>query len=171
MNNILMHYGVKGMEWGVRKQYEGTGGGGGGGWGPNTIAGGGGPSPLAASMAGNPKKKALFGKSAADKMGIADNKKERAIKEKKKAQEDIVNILSDYNTAMNSMDYKSYNKSEKKLNKYLESYFKKYGNDSIANLDSHTINDGSTAFELTFKDDDYGYVIWNDYIVKVDHSK
>lgn len=56
MKDILIHYGVKGMKWGVRKEYEATGGGGGGGWGPS-IATGGGPSPLAASMAGNPKKR------------------------------------------------------------------------------------------------------------------
>lgn len=70
MKDILIHHGVKGMKWGVRKQYEGTGGGGGGGWGPNTIATGGGPSPLAASMAGNPKKKKSVGKNAVEKMGI-----------------------------------------------------------------------------------------------------
>lgn len=70
MNDVLIHYGVKGMKWGVRKEYEGTGGGGGGGWGPSTIAGGGGPSPLAASMAGNPKKKKAVGKNAVEKMGI-----------------------------------------------------------------------------------------------------
>jgi len=69
MKDVLIHYGVKGMKWGVRKQYEGTGGGGGGGWGPS-IATGGGPSPLAASMAGNPKKKKTVGKNAAKKMGI-----------------------------------------------------------------------------------------------------
>ena len=79
MKDILIHYGIKGMKWGVRKQYEGTGGGGGGGWGPNTIATGGGPSPLAASMAGNPKKKTLFGKSEADKMGIKDKKKSNTL--------------------------------------------------------------------------------------------
>ena len=70
MKDILIHYGIKGMKWGVRKQYEGTGGGGGGGWGPNTIAGGGGPSPLAASMAGNPKKKKTVGKAEVKQMGI-----------------------------------------------------------------------------------------------------
>ena len=74
MKDILIHYGVKGMKWGVRKEYEAAGGGGGGGWGPNTIAGGGGPSPLAASMVGNPKKKKRFGKAEAEKMGIKDKK-------------------------------------------------------------------------------------------------
>lgn len=73
MKDILIHYGVKGMKWGVRKQYEGTGGGGGGGWGPNTIATGGGPSPLAASMAGNPKKKKTVGENAVKKMGVEIN--------------------------------------------------------------------------------------------------
>lgn len=85
MKDILIHYGVKGMKWGVRKEYEGTGGGGGGGWGPNTIAGGGGPSPLAASMAGNPKKKKRFGKAEAKKMGIQDN----AVQEKAKAKAEV----------------------------------------------------------------------------------
>lgn len=88
MKDILIHYGVKGMKWGVRKQYEGTGGGGGGGWGPNTIAGGGGPSPLAASMAGNPKKKKKFGKAEAKKMGIQDNAKKEAEARKQKAKEE-----------------------------------------------------------------------------------
>lgn len=73
MNNVLIHYGVKGMKWGVRKQYEGTGGGGGGGWVPNSIATGGGPSPLAASMAGNPKKKKTVGENAVKKMGVEIN--------------------------------------------------------------------------------------------------
>ena len=88
MNNVLVHYGVKGMKWGVRKEYERTGGGGGGGWGPNTVAGGGGPSPLAASMAGNPKKKKTVGKNAVEKMGVKDNpgyNSKRLIKDLKKA--------------------------------------------------------------------------------------
>lgn len=81
MKDVLIHYGVKGMKWGVRKQYEGTGGGGGGGWGPNSIATGGGPSPLAASMAGNPKKKKIVGKAEAKKMGIKEKARQEGEKD------------------------------------------------------------------------------------------
>ena len=84
MKEVLIHYGVKGMKWGVRKQYEAAGGGGGGGWGPNSIATGGGPSPLAASMAGNPKKKKSVGRAEAEKMGIKD--KQKSAKEKAKIE-------------------------------------------------------------------------------------
>lgn len=87
MNDILIHYGVKGMKWGVRKQYEGTGGGGGGGWGPNTVAGGGGPSPLAASMIGNPKKKSLFGKKEVQKMGLRERRAEELARKNKSSKE------------------------------------------------------------------------------------
>lgn len=69
------------MKWGVRKQYEGTGRSGGGGWGPNII-GGAGPSPLAASMAGNPKKKTSVGKSEAKKAGL--DVSEKAARDMKK---------------------------------------------------------------------------------------
>ena len=112
MKDILIHYGVKGMKWGVRKQYEGTGGGGGGGWGPNTVAGGGGPSPLAASMAGNPKKKTSFGKSEVQKMGIkkstskweTEREERRKKQEREKAEKDFVdsfnkNWINAYNRA------------------------------------------------------------------------
>lgn len=72
MKEYLIHYGVQGMKWGVRKQYEGSGRSGGGGWGPNSQAGGGGPSPIANSMAGNPKKKKSVGLAEVKKMGIQD---------------------------------------------------------------------------------------------------
>ena len=89
MKEFLIHYGVPGMKWGVRKQYEGTGRSGGGGWGPNnSIATGGGPSPLAASMAGNPKKKSLFGKKEVQKMGVQDKAKKEAEIRKYKAEKE-----------------------------------------------------------------------------------
>lgn len=137
MKDILIHYGVKGMKWGVRKQYEGTGGGGGGGWGPNTIATGGGPSPLAASMAGNPKKKSLFGKSEAKKMGIKDKKKSkweiereerRKKQEREKAEKDFVdsfnkNWINAYNRAadrQNPIIEKANNELDDDFNMYTE---------------------------------------------------
>lgn len=89
MNNILIHYGVKGMKWGVRKEYEGTDGGGGGGWAPNTVAVGGGPSPLAASMAGNPKKKKSVGFAEAKKMGIQDRVAKKLKKDPSKVGDEI----------------------------------------------------------------------------------
>lgn len=102
MNNVLIHYGVKGMKWGVRKQYEGTGGGGGGGWGPNTIAGGGGPSPLAASMAGNPKKKKKVGKNAVKKMGIKDNQAVSEERDLSEIQNKSKKLLSSKNLSYES---------------------------------------------------------------------
>lgn len=120
MNNVLIHYGVKGMKWGVRKQYEGTGGGGGGGWGPNTIATGGGPSPLAASMAGNPKKKASFGKSEANKMGVKDKKKEIAARRKETKK--MSKRLNDLSTeiSLNSYVYEDRAKGSKHEQKLME---------------------------------------------------
>lgn len=72
MNNVLIHYGVKGMKWGVRKQYEGTGGGGGGGWGPNNPMAGN-PLAAAASIPNNPKGKKNVGENAVKKMGVEIN--------------------------------------------------------------------------------------------------
>ena len=120
MKDILIHYGVKGMKWGVRKQYEGTGGGGGGGWGPNTIATGGGPSPLAASMAGNPKKKTSFGKSEADKMGVKDKKKEIAARRKETKK--MSKRLNDLSTeiSLNSYVYEDRAKGSKREQKLME---------------------------------------------------
>lgn len=164
MNDILVHYGVKGMKWGVRKQYEGTGGGGGGGWGPNTIATGGGPSPLAASMSGNPKKKKSIGKAEVQKMGVKDKKKVDPRHERAKI--DLVNTLSEYNESMNSYNVKGFTKSEKKLEKQLNSFFKTYGDDAVSNIDSKLLNDGRTMFEVQFKSDDFKYLIIDDVIVK-----
>ena len=120
MKEYLIHYGVQGMKWGVRKQYEGTGRSGGGGWGPNSQAGGGGPSPIANSMAGNPKKKASFGKSEAEKMGIKDKKKEIAAR--KKETKKMSKRLNDLSTeiSLNSYVYEDRAKGSKHEQKLME---------------------------------------------------
>lgn len=72
MKDILIHYGVKGMKWGVRKEYEGTGGGGGGGWGPNNPMSGNPLAAAAASIPNDPKGKKNVGKNAVKKMGLKE---------------------------------------------------------------------------------------------------
>lgn len=131
MKDILIHYGVKGMKWGVRKQYEGTGGGGGGGWGPNTIAGGGGPSPLAASMAGNPKKKTLFGKSEADKMGIKDKKKSKweIEREERRKKQERERAEKDFVDSFNKNWINAYNRAADRQNPIIEKTNSELGDD------------------------------------------
>lgn len=131
MKDILIHYGVKGMKWGVRKQYEGTGGGGGGGWGPNTIAGGGGPSPLAASMAGNPKKKTSFGKSEADKMGIKDNKKSKweTEREERRKKQEREKAEKDFVDSFNKNWINAYNRAADRQNPIIEKANSELGDD------------------------------------------
>ena len=131
MKDILIHYGVKGMKWGVRKQYEGTGGGGGGGWGPNTIAGGGGPSPLAASMAGNPKKKTLFGKSEADKMGIKDKKKSKweTEREERRKKQERERAEKDFVDSFNKNWINAYNRAADRHNPTIEKTNSELGDD------------------------------------------
>lgn len=149
MKDILIHYGVKGMKWGVRKQYEGTGGGGGGDWGPNTVAGGGGPSPLAASMAGNPKKKKSVGKAEAEKMGVQDRKKterEKARQEGEKAANDYARSIAELGSLGDALNKivdagidppeDLVNKYNKAFDHYLEMNEKVYGNEYyMANFD------------------------------------
>lgn len=67
---------------------------------------------------------------------------------------------------MNSYNVKGFTKSEKKLEKQLNSFFKTYGDDSISNIDSKLLNDGRTMFEVQFKSDDFKYLIIDDVIVK-----
>lgn len=130
MNNVLIHYGVKGMKWGVRKEYEGTGGGGGGGWGPS-IATGGGPSPLAASMAGNPKKKTLFGKSEADKMGIKDKKKSKweIEREERRKKQERERAEKDFAKDFNKNWVNSYNRAAERQNVVLNETNSKLSDD------------------------------------------
>ncbi len=126
MKEYLIHYGIKGMKWGVRKQYEGTGGGGGGGWGPNTVAGGGGPSPLAASMAGNLKKKTRFGKNEVKKMGIEPGPEPEGYSAKRQRKEDklksaIKNATSSKEKMALQKEYNAYRQESKnKAKEYLK---------------------------------------------------
>lgn len=146
MKEFLIHYGVQGMKWGVRKQYEGTGRSGGGGWGPNTVAGGGGPSPLAASMIGNPKKKKSVGKAEAKKMGIQDKKAQYAKKheEGRAAADYVAKEVSRICTLKDAVDLfqdnglpvpkevaDDYNKSVEDFVKKSQVLEKKYGNGNV----------------------------------------
>lgn len=95
MKDILIHYGVKGMKWGVRKQYEGTGGGGGGGWGPNNPMMGNPLAAAAASIPNNPGGKSLFGKKVVKKMGLQERRAEELARKNKssKEQDDLSNAI------------------------------------------------------------------------------
>lgn len=162
-SDFLEHHGIKGMHWGIRRfqNYDGTRIGGGRNKTSNSfhnsmVGGQGGKATGTARLAASAK---------------LPSKDQRLVKERKKAQDDIIDIMADYNASMNSMDYKSYAKNEKVLKRNLEQYYKKYGNDSIEKIDSHVLNDGSTAFELIFKGEDHGYMIWNNYVVTIDLNK
>jgi len=128
MKEVLIHYGVKGMKWGVRKQYEAAGGGGGGGWGPNNPVGGNPLAAAAASVPNSPKGKKNVGENAVENMGVKDKKltfKEQMAarkkeQEKKRQEAERRKKEEAFEKDFNKNWVKSYNRAADRHNKVIE---------------------------------------------------